>query len=315
MDIETLRWFQHVADGTTVTEVADIFGVSQPAVSRALSRLDRDLGTPLLEKTGRILRLTHAGSTLKRYVDAALHDLDDGFAAIDQLLDPATGSVTLAFQLSLGTWLIPELVREFQITHPRVGFRFRHSDDGRSSLLQAGSRVDIEFTSRRPTQPEIRWRPILTEDLMLAVSPDHRLARELSVSLAEVSDESFIALGPSWELRKRSERLFAAAGLEPHISFEGEDLPMVLGFVAAGLGVGIVPRMGANPDHRRGNEARLLRITDPGTTREIGISWSASRRLLPSAKLFRRFVLDWSTRGTANQTGGPVPHPGETTLR
>lgn len=83
MDTDALRWFQQVADGVTVTEVSEVEGISQPGVSRALARLERELGTPLLRRSGRTLRMTHAGSAFKRHVDALLHQLDDGFAAVN----------------------------------------------------------------------------------------------------------------------------------------------------------------------------------------------------------------------------------------
>ena len=73
--MDALRWFQQVADGVTVTEVSQIEGVSQPGVSRALARLDAELGTPLLHRSGRTLRMTYAGSAFKRHVDALLHHL------------------------------------------------------------------------------------------------------------------------------------------------------------------------------------------------------------------------------------------------
>lgn len=291
MDTESLRWFQQVADGTTVTEVADIFNVSQPAVSRALDRLDKDLGVPLLERHGRLLRLTEAGATFKRHVDTVLHNLDDGLAAIDELVDPETGTVTIAFQLSLGTWLIPAIVSQFRELHPRVSFRFQHSQDGRSSTLHDGSPVDMEFTSRRSRRPDVRWEPIMPEELMLAVPPGHRLAALEGTSLTEVAEEPFITLGRTWELRRLSDELCQAAGFTPQVAFEGDDLHMVHGFVAAGLGVAIVPRMGMNPNKRRKRDSQLLSITDPGAYRNIGVAWSVDRRLLPSAVLFRDFAL------------------------
>ena len=70
MDTDALRWFQLVADGYTVTEVSEVFGVSQPGVSRALARLEKEVGTPLLRRSGRVLRMTHAGVAFKRHVDS-----------------------------------------------------------------------------------------------------------------------------------------------------------------------------------------------------------------------------------------------------
>src|SRR5580692_10641550 len=97
VDTDVLRWFQRVADGMTVTEVSELDGVTQSGVSRALARLESEVGTPLLRRSGRTLRMTHAGAVFKPHLDALLHHLDDGIAAVSQLIDPDTGTVALAF--------------------------------------------------------------------------------------------------------------------------------------------------------------------------------------------------------------------------
>src|SRR5580693_5889640 len=116
VDTDVLRWFSLVADGATVTEVGDLAQVTQSGVSRGLSRLETEVGTPLLERSGRTLRLTRAGEVFKPYVDRML----DAFA---QFVSPETGTVAIAFQQSLGSWLIPDLVRSFRASHADVGFQ------------------------------------------------------------------------------------------------------------------------------------------------------------------------------------------------
>jgi DNA-binding transcriptional LysR family regulator len=290
MDVDTLRWFQQVADGSTVTEVAEIHLVSQPAVSRALARLEAEIGTPLLHKAGRLLRLTHAGATFKRHVDSTLHRLDDGLAAVNELLDPETGTVSLAFQLSLGTWLVPERIAAFRKQFPRVDFRLEHSDDALGSSRVAGGEVDLEFTSRRPRNPDVQWEPLLLEPLVLAVPPAHHLADRQQVALAEVAQEDWVLLRPAWDLRSRVEELCSAAGFAPRVAFEVDDLPAVRGFVAAGLGVSLVPATTTPGGGPVGSE-KLLPLSDPGAERQVGLAWSRERRLLPSAELFRKHVL------------------------
>lgn len=295
VDTDALRWFQHVADGITVTEVADIYRVSQPGVSRALTRLEDELGTPLLRRSGRLLRPTHAGSVFKQHVDSLLHRLDDGVAAVNELVDPETGTVTVAFQLSLGAWLVPDLIGRFRTEHPQVRFRLETSDDALGSSLVAGGRIDLELTARRPRNPAVGWAGLFAQPLLLAVPQRHPLAGRREVSLAEAADDEFVMLRPSWELRSLSDELCAAAGFVPRVAFECDDLAVARGFVAAGLGVAVVP--GADgptstdsaPDHRRG--PRLLPLTDDGAFREVGLAWSQTRRLLPSAELFRQHVL------------------------
>lgn len=289
-----LRWFQQVADGVTVTEVADLAMVSQPAVSRALARLEDEIGTPLLQRSGRVLRPTAAGAAFKRHVDASVHALDDGLAAVHELLDPESGTVSLAFQLSLGTWLVPRIVRQFRLDHPHVSFRLQQSQDRLGSSLVAGGQVDMELTSRRPRNPVVRWQPLFAEQLYLAVPPDHRLAAGAGTDLAAIRDEDFVMLRPDWQLRRISDELCQAAGFEPHVVYEGEDLPSIAGFVAAGLGVAILPAMDADPSAPRPGAPHLVRLTDEGASRDIGLAWSSERRLLPAAEQFRTFVLGQS---------------------
>src|SRR3984957_18582481 len=123
MDTDALRWLQQVADGTTVTEGSETEQVTLSGVSRAPARLGAEVGPPLLRRRRRPLRMAHAGAVFKPHLDALLHHLDDGIAAVNQLIDPDTGTVVLAFQQSLGTWLVPDLVRSFRTARPAVGFR------------------------------------------------------------------------------------------------------------------------------------------------------------------------------------------------
>src|SRR3954452_15178316 len=189
MDAEALRWFALVADGATVTEVAQVHGVSQPGVSRALARLEAEVGSPLLHRSGRLLRPTYAGTVFKNHVDAMLHRLDDGLAAVNELVDTSTGTVSVAFQLSLGTWLVPGMIERFRTECPRVLFRLQQSHDALGSSLVAGGRIDLEFTSRRPRTPAVRWERLFAQPLFLAVPRRHRLARLPEVSLADAAGE------------------------------------------------------------------------------------------------------------------------------
>ena len=298
MDTETLRWFQHVADGMTVTEVAQTYAVSQPGVSRALARLEEEMGTPLLQRSGRVLRLTHAGAEFKAHVDKVMAEFDDGVAAIEQLLDPGSGIVTLGYPLSLGAWLVPDLVRAFREQHPRVRIRLQRTsigERGAISRLLATRSIDLELTTERVAGPGIQWRPVLIEPLYLAVPRNHRFAAAATIDLGEVAQEPFVMRRAPSGMRELALRLCARAGFEPEIAYEVDDLPTARGLVAVGEGVSIVPSLGRAATARGGRVA-LVPLADPEARREIGLAWHSERRLLPSARAFRRFVL---TRASA----------------
>src|SRR2546430_3480547 len=177
MDTDALRWLQQVADGTPLTEVSELEGVPQPGVPRALARLEAQIGTPLRRRSGRTLRMPPAGAVFKPHLDALLHDLDDGIAAVSQLIDPDTGTVALAFQQSLGTWLVPDLARSFRTAHPGVRFRLTQSRDEPDFAILDGGNADLELGSRRAPDEGTRPPLIAGEPLRPAPPPDPPPAR------------------------------------------------------------------------------------------------------------------------------------------
>jgi LysR family transcriptional activator of glutamate synthase operon len=297
MDTEALRWFQQVADGTTVTEVSELVGVTQSGVSRALARLEAEIGTPLLRRSGRTLRMTHAGAVFKPHLDSMLHYLDDGIAAVSQLTDPGTGTVVLAFQQSLGTWLVPDLVRSFRVGYPGAGFRLIVVRDELNTVALDGGNADLEIGSRRFPDVTVRTERLALEPLRLAVPREHRLAGQQRVRLAEAAGEPFIGLRPTSALRKLTDELCEAAGFRAGVVFEGDDLSNVRGFVAAGLGLAIVPAPRANSVEAAPGPVVHREIEDAGAVREICLTWSEDRRLLPAAEEFRRHALRRAASG------------------
>jgi LysR family transcriptional regulator, transcription activator of glutamate synthase operon len=297
MDTDALRFLQQVADGTTVTEVSDLVGVTQSGVSRALARLEAEMGTPLLRRSGRTLRMTHAGAVFKPHLDALLHHLDDGIAAVSQLTDPGTGTVALAFQQSLGTWLVPDLVRSFRAGFPGAGFQLTVVRDELNLVALDGGNADLEIGSRRFPDVTMRTERLALEPLRLALPRDHRLAEQRSIRLAEAAGEPFIGLHRNSALRKLSDELCEAAGFRADVVFEGDDLSNVRGFVAAGLGLAVVPAPRAgSPEAAPGPVVHRV-IADTGAVREICLTWSTDRRLLPAAEEFRRHVLRRAASG------------------
>jgi len=306
MDTDVLRWFKQVAEGSTVTEVSELESVTQSGISRALARLDEQVGTPLLQRSGRRLRLTRAGEVLKPYVDVVLHQLDAGLAAVGHFVSPETGTVRIAFQQSLGTWLVPDLVRTFRTGHSAVEFHLTQvGDEPAAGPLDDGV-ADLEISTRpfadQQGGPPVRTRLIAVEPLRLAVPRDHQLAGQPYVRLAEVAAEPFISMRPASLLRRLTDELCGKAGFHPEVVFEGDDLSNVRGFVAAGLGVAVVPAPRAGSPEAAIGPVRYLAIADSGAERAIYLTWPAARPLLPAAELFREHVI-------SRASGGQMPAP------
>ena len=296
MDTNVLRWFQLVADGATVTEVSELEWTSQPGVSRALARLSEEVGAPLLRREGRVLRLTRAGATFKRHVDAVLHQLDDGLAEVAQLMDPESGVVAVAFPHSLGEWLMPGIVADFLKKHPDVQLDLSARHDETIPATGTGSEIDLELTTLRPHGRAHHWRGLLREPIRLLLPEGHPLAAcTAPVPLARLGGECLITMRRTSQLWVVTDSLLSRHGIEPTAGLVADDLPTLYGYVAAGLGVALAPgRLRAG--------VRLQRLAEDDAFREIGLSWSTGRRLLPSATLLRDHVL-----GLAKSRR--LPHP------
>lgn len=279
--------------------MSELERTSQSGVSRALARLEAEVGTSLLRRSGRTLRMTHAGAAFKHHVDAMMHQLDDGLAAVQQIIDPETGTVTLSYESSLGTGLVPHLIGTYRAIHPSVRFDLRAKRNEAMTTVRARGDIELELSTLRPPGYGFGWQRIAREPLRLAVPSTHPLADAPRLSLAEAAAVPFLALRPTSRLRAATDELCRDAGFEPVISFECDDLATVHGYVAAGLGVAIVPATWGPPGGPA-HDVRRLDITDRGAVREIGIAWSTQRRLLPAPALFLEHVA---------QGAGPRPPP------
>jgi DNA-binding transcriptional LysR family regulator len=285
-----LAQFAAVARLEHVTRAAQSLGMPQPTLSRAVARLEAELGVDLLARQGRAVRLTRAGRLLLGSVERALAELERGAEAVRAEADPATGRVAFGFLHTLGTEAVPELLRGFRDTHPRV--RFQLVQDYVAAMLarlRAGE-LDLCLVSPLPDSPELTTRPLDEQRLHLAVPADHRLAARRRIRLAEVAEEPFVAVEEGYGLRRITDGFCAEAGFVPRIAFEGEEAETLRGLVAAGLGVALLPpALVARPG------VVELEVTAPRTRRAIGLAWVTGRPLTPPAEAFRDFVL--SRRG------------------
>lgn len=291
MDLEHLRWFLAVAEGQTVTDTAAAAFMTQPAMSRTLARLEKEVGTDLFFRSGRGLQLTSAGRVFRRYAGDIVDSYDSGLRSIADVVSPDTGTVPIAFLHTLGTWFVPQLLSGFRQEHPRVEFELQQRGEiGLREELLAGT-ADLIITSEDSSEASVVWTQLLVEPLVLAVPPGHRLAGRKRVRLSDVADDPFIVLRRGYGLRHITERLCGEAGFIPRIGFEGEEVETLRGLVAAGLGVSLLP---VTPTP--GDLTPLLAMTDVKAERKIGIAWLKDRELPGPSARFRDYVIAQSAR-------------------
>ncbi|MEU9982828.1 LysR family transcriptional regulator [Streptomyces sp. NPDC050856] len=285
-----LAHFAAVARHEHVTRAAHDLGVPQSTLSRAMVRLERDLGVALFARKGRTLSLTPAGHTFLASTERALAEVERAAETVRADADPAAGRVAFGFLHTMGSETVPGLIRAFRVDHPKVRFTLvQNYGEAMIERLRAGD-LDLCLTSPVPDAPDLTARRLDEQRLRLVVPDDHRLATRKRVRLAEAADETFVTLEPGYGLRRITDALCAEAGFTPRIAFEGEEAETLRGLVAAGLGVALLPP----PAVARPGVVELT-VTAPRAVREIGVAWLEGHRDTPPVAAFKKFLL--SRRG------------------
>lgn len=286
--------FVAVARTGHLTAAAERIGIGQPTLSRAVARLESELGVALFRRAGRGLRLTHAGRTLLPRAEAAIAELATAAAELAGDADPVTGRVTLGFLGTLGIEAVPGILRGFRDAHP--GIRIELVQVPHAVLLDRvrEGTVDLALTSPMPDEPDLVPTPLAEEELRLAVPSGHRLAGARSVELAEVAEDPFLLFAHGYGLRETIESWCAQAGFRPRGAFEGGETATLRGLVGAGLGVALLPVAPDVPG------VVQVPVRAPRTVRTLGMVHPADPRPTPPVRDLRAFVAEHGPRWLAH---------------
>lgn len=284
-----LAQFTAVARHEHVTRAAQELGMPQPTLSRAIVRLEEDLGVALFARHGRTLSLTPAGRAFLAATERALTDLERATESVRADVDPAAGKVAFGFLHTLGSETVPGLIRSFRADHPRVRFQLvQNYGEAMIERLRAGD-LDLCLTSPVPDYPDLVARRLDEQKLRLVVPDDHPLAARKRIRLAEAAGELFVTLEPGYGLRRITDALCAEAGFTPRVAFEGRRPRRCAVWSRPGwawpCSAAGRPRPGVAE----------LTVTAPRAVREIGVAWLDGHPDTPPVAAFKKFLL--SRRG------------------
>ncbi len=287
MEWQQLEYFRAVAREQHFTAAARRLMVSQPAISRSVSRLEHELGLPLFDRVGRSVRLNRYGRAFLRRVERALDEIAKGQRELADMVGPVRGSVAVGFIQTFGAQFLPDLVAGFRVEHPQVEFKLSQGSTGLLLDQLVAGETDLCLLSTHPELAELSWARLFDEEIYAVVPSGHRLARRKSIRLAELANDSFITFKQGWGLRQLNEELCQRAGFQPKATFEGDEIQTVYGLVAAGLGVALIPPLPVSEMQR----ATWLHVSDPRCERTMGLAWIQDRYLSAVAILFRDFII------------------------
>ncbi|WP_460068646.1 LysR family transcriptional regulator [Streptomyces sp. YKOK-I1] len=274
-----LRVLRAVAATGSFSAAGRELGCTQPAVSQQMKALEASVGTPLLIRSGREMRLTQAGEALVRHAAGILSGLTAAEEEVAAIAGLRAGRVRLVSFPSGSSTLVPTALAALRADHPGTRVSLEEAEPPESvDALRAGD-CDIALAFRYARVPGVgagaaegqaeEWddlvvRPLLTDRLVALVPEGHRLAHTRAVAIGELAAEPWIAGCP--RCRGQLVQVCERAGFTPRIDFATDDYPAVVGLVGAGLGVAVLPQLAIESVRPRGARAVTL---EPAVRREI----------------------------------------------
>jgi DNA-binding transcriptional LysR family regulator len=238
MELRQLATFVAVAEEGSFTRASERLHVVQSAVSAGIRTLERELGTPLFDRTTHQVELTDAGHALLPEARGTLAAARAAREAVDEVRGGLRGTVTLGIMQAdaRGAIDIVRLLAAFRADHPHVELRVRQGNSAAMAEQVRDGRLDFAFLalpSRRATG--LKLTPLEHETMALAVHDGHRLAGRADVELAALADETLADGPPNWGTRMAVDRAFSAAGVERRVTLEVNDTQTLVEIVRHGL--------------------------------------------------------------------------------
>lgn len=244
MELRHLRYFIAVAEELNFSRAAAKLGMSQPPLSQQVRQLERELGVELFRRVPRGVQLTRHGEVLWTAARRLTHDVQRFRALAEQLQEGKEGVLRLGVVGTALLGCLPSLMRHARAEMPRVSFQLEEIESGDQGAAFLEHRIDVGVLRPPVAAEDLRYLELHREPLVAAISSDHRLAGAGSIWAQDLRGDPFVLfprrLGTG--LYDSVVEVCLHGGFVPNIVHETERMQTVVGLVAAGEGVSIVPQ-------------------------------------------------------------------------
>lgn len=274
--------------GLSVTNAAAALGTSQPAISRALKELEKELGFDLFVREGRsFARVTPEGQRVLEYAARALAEIDSLKSVVADLNQDAKGTLSIATTHTQARYVLPPVIQAFRRRYPEVDLHLHQGTSEQISEMVAADRVQLAIaTGSEALFPELVLLPVYRWHRQVIVPRHHPLARAGApkLTLAALEKYPLVTYVFSFSGPSSLETLFAREGLKPRVALTARDSDVIKTYVRLGMGVGIVASVAFEPEA----DSDLVKV-DASHLFPIHTTWIGFRR----GTLLRNFAYDF----------------------
>ena len=284
MELYPLRAFLTVATERSFSRAAEKLLRTQPAVSLSIQRLEDTLGEKLIDRSAKDIMLTAAGRITLEYAqrfEGMQADLENALA---ELRDKKAGRLTIGANESSTLYLLDHIER-FRKQYPRVRVQIRRSQSSKIPAQILDGELELGLVTYNPDDDRLKSRVIFTDHLAFIVSPQHRLAKHKTVSIAELGSETFIAHNVVSPYRGQVIRAFQQHKVPLNMDVEMPTIESIRKMVERNEGVAFLPRMCVEHEVRHGF-LREVKVKEMSVERQIRLLYPARRALSHAAQAF-----------------------------
>jgi LysR family hydrogen peroxide-inducible transcriptional activator len=265
MEFHQLRYACAVADTGSFSRAAERCQIAQPSLSQQVLKLEKDLGAKLFDRLGRSIRLTEAGNTFIPHARSILEQMELARSSVADKNADVRGSVAVGVIPTIAPYLMPRYTAAFAKRYPEA--RLRIVEETTPVLIESlrDLSIDIAILALPLRHKDLELFPIRTEPLFAVLPKDHPCAGAESLALSELRGDAFVMLRDGHCFRDLSIAACTHALITPNIAFESGQFSSLLGMVAAGIGISLVPEMAID----RNMGCRYVRLRDIRAKRTI----------------------------------------------
>jgi LysR family transcriptional regulator, hydrogen peroxide-inducible genes activator len=271
MNTRLLEYLTAIVKTGSFRGAADYCGVSQPALSIQIKKLENLLGTPLIERQNKELILTTAGKEAVRRSNIIIKEINELKSSIKLTADPYSGDMSIGAFPTLSPYMFPRIANDLRDTYLRINFSLlEEKTDTLINLLEKGE-LDAAFIAAPFEHKDIEGEFIYEENFLLAVPADHQYANYKSVSLEKVHQAKIMLLQEGHCLRDQALQV-CSSEFQKDETFKASSLTTLIQMVRLGNGVTLIPECAAQEIEG----VRYLTISDAKPNRKIGLYWRKS---------------------------------------
>ncbi|WP_338596521.1 LysR family transcriptional regulator [Clostridium baratii] len=291
MNLQQLEYFKVIAETKNFTTASNILSVTQPALSKAISKLEEELDVSLFEREGRNIKITKFGEVFLKYADSALREIERGKDKLQDMKKNNDRVISIASTHCIGATFIPFLISNFFNNKLQVKFNINNQPTEEILKDLKYGRVDFGFfdnIKEIENYPEIESILVKNEEYVLIVPKNHHLANKEEVYLNDLRDEYFIV----YKDKNYEEKISYSDFIDytPKIFAEPDEGSVLAGLVSSGAGVAIV----LNTPIMNNNKLSVLKIKDNIGHKSIYMGWNKELYTSEIKKEFKEYVLKLS---------------------